>query len=347
MLDADETASFDEAMRHDPELKQASREMDCLAATVAVVTSRPIAPAAGQLERLQLRLGLKPAKATNWLGISGWAAAAALTLLLVIDRSSTRRGRSGEISQFHPVGSKSAESAPTPPNPKTEIDEKQSIARQRDLETDASRVLNVADGKVVAKVEAKRLIQELEMLRGQLEDFKQRDRQRLESGAGIAWPVVMRMLPPGTLASEHGGLALAKDEPSLTAMLGDALAAASLTGPTTDAILSKNSRQSESTTTEPSAIPIYDVARKSGTLVVTHLPLTTADEVYNLWVTTEADPEPSYVGRVPNSDIQGTDSYDFSLGPKTSVPTGFLLTKNPQGKPAAPSPKNTILQGPN
>ena len=157
---------------------------------------------------------------------------------------------------------------------------------------------------------------------------------------------MLRPLPPGALASAPGGLTLRKDEPPLTAVLGDALAAASIAAPTADPSLSRNSKLPASEPA-PSAIPIYDAARKSGTLVVTNLPLTTADEAYNLWVTTEADPKPYYVGRVPNSDTQGTGPYDFSLGSKTSVPTGFLLTKDPQGKPAAPSPKNTILLGPN
>lgn len=346
MLDADEAAGFDEAMRHDPELRRAYREIDRLAAAVAVVTTIPIAPAAGQLERLQLRLGLMPAKATNWLGISGWAAAAALTLVLLIDRSSSHGSVSAGNTRSHPIGAAPQESALTPPSPKPRAEEKQNVTRQIDSETDGTLALAGGDGKAVAKVEAKRLIQEIEVLRGQLENFQERDRQRFESVPGIAWPVVMRMVPPGASRGAHGGLALTKEDPSLTAMLGDALAAASTAAPAADPGLIRDG-QLPAPTAEPSAIPIYDAARKSGTLVVTNLPLTTANEAYNLWVTTQEDEKPVYVGRVPNSNDQGTVPYDFSLGPKTTVPTGYMLTKDPLGEPTPPTASNTVLQGPN
>jgi hypothetical protein len=48
MLDVDETANYDEAMRHDSGLRQAQQEMDCLVAAVAAVTTLPIKPRAGQ-----------------------------------------------------------------------------------------------------------------------------------------------------------------------------------------------------------------------------------------------------------------------------------------------------------
>ena len=85
MLDADESAIFDEAMRHDPVLRSAYLEMDRLSAAIAASTALPIEPKAGQLDRLQARLGLGPSKSAQfWLTISGWAAAAVLAILLTL-----------------------------------------------------------------------------------------------------------------------------------------------------------------------------------------------------------------------------------------------------------------------
>ena len=97
---------------------------------------------------------------------------------------------------------------------------------------------------------------------------------------------------------------------------------------------------------EPSAIPIYDSARDAGTLVVNNLPATTPDEAYNLWVTTKTGDKPVYVGRLPESNVRGGESFDFRLGSKATVPSGFILTRDRQGTPPLPSASSTVLQGP-
>ena len=56
MLDADEPAIFDQAMHHDPVLRDAYLEMDRLSAAIAASAAAPIEPRTGQLERLQNRL---------------------------------------------------------------------------------------------------------------------------------------------------------------------------------------------------------------------------------------------------------------------------------------------------
>jgi len=98
--------------------------------------------------------------------------------------------------------------------------------------------------------------------------------------------------------------------------------------------------------THPSAVPIYDAARDSGTLVVSNLPPAEAGAVYNLWVTGDSGGQPSYVGSLPQRSASGGDSFDFSLGSTSVLPTGFLLTKDPAGTPATPSQANTVLEGP-
>lgn len=339
MLDADEAAGFDEAMRHDPELRSAYQEMACLATAVAVVTTVPIAPRAGQLERLQERLGLNPSKGTNWFGISGWAAAAVLTMALVLDRDPATVH---QLAKNRPDGSAASPPSPpqiaTPGSPADRDGPDVADLQKGDLpDTSAA-----SDGKGYAKVETRRLIQEIEVLRDKLENFQERDRQRFEAVAGMAWPIVMRMVPPGTTGETAGGLALSKDGPPLAAMLGDALAGADLASGTT--VL--RAGELAAPDADPLAIPIYDAARDTGTLVVSNLSADPTVRRY-LWVKTQEGGSPVYVGELPATNNQGADSFDFSLGATGIVPAGFLLTEGGAGEPVPPSADNTILQGPN
>ena len=84
MLDAGESALFEDAMRHDPELRRTSIEMDRLATAIAAISAEPVTPAPEQLERLQRALGHShaPRKCPLWLAASGWSTAAALAALL-------------------------------------------------------------------------------------------------------------------------------------------------------------------------------------------------------------------------------------------------------------------------
>lgn len=348
MLDADEAASFDEASRLDPELNAACHQMDRLTTALAVAMAAPIAPRAGQLERLQLKLGLNPAKSINWLGISGWAAAAALTLILLLDRTSHRHALRPESARQ--TATDSQKSVDHPPTPGGSTDE-------APAETGSATAIRDSEGKTVAKVEAKRLIQEIEVLRGKLENFQKLDRKRFEAVPGMAWPIVMKMSPPGELPTTPDGLSLIHEDPLITAMLGDALSAANARASWDDPAAMATSAgltappgvaaaDAMPAGLPPSAIPIYDAARDSGTLVVSNLPLASATEAYSLWVTTETGGKPIYVGRLPESNALGAESFDFSLGSTAIVPSGFILTKDSQGTPASPSEENTVLLGP-
>jgi hypothetical protein len=349
MLDADAAAAFDEAMRRDPELRNAYQEMDRLAAAVAVTTTTPIAPQAGQLERLHLRLGLNAAKRANWLGITGWAAAAVLTLVLVLDRTQDRTNRAAEQATFHPA-TRQPQSVATPPEQSLTIEDDRSLTRAPEEIVDRGLAATHQDGdaRVIAKVETKRLIQEIEVLRGQLESVLERDRNRFESVPGMAWPIVVRMRPPETFTDAPSALALKLDDPAITSMLGDALTAANQPQPLADPFADRVivPPVTPAPYVEPSAIPIYDSARDTGTLVVSNLPAPTADEAYNLWVTTKTGDKPVHVGRLPESNVRGGESFDFSLGSKATVPSGFILTKDRQGTPPLPSGGSTVLQGP-
>ena len=347
MLDADEAAGFDEAMRQDPELRKAYREMNCLAAAVAAATVPPLAPRAGQLERLQSRLGLNPSKHPNWLGISGWAAAAALTMVLILDRNPAVETKIVRIETHLP----STKSEQRVSMPESTQQEEPTVVKETTPNTPPSGDGLIAtqenDVKTIVKVETKRLIQEIEVLRGKLENAQTRDRQRFEAVPGMAWPIVMTMSPPETEKEKEpptvAAVSISSNPPALTTILGDALAGnASYLNNIPN--FRENALPGKSLI--PSAIPIYDSARDSGTLVVSNLPAATANESYNLWVTTEDGAKPVHVGRLPEATVESAGSYDFSLGSKAIVPTGFFLTKDSQGATAAPSKANTVLQGP-
>lgn len=346
MLDSEEASAFDETMRHDPELRSAFREMDRLASAVAVTATIPIAPRAGQLERLHLRLGLSPQKRPNWLGISGWAAAACLALLLVIDRNS--------FSPSRPADSVAKSS-------EVRLDEKVAAAAEQRVISEKLQQSNLApviddsipqatehgsDGSVVVKVETKRLIQEIEVLREKLETVEQRDRQRFEPKPGMAWPIVMRMLPPATSGSIVGPLASNAEERTLTEEIVDALASSSMTaaGANHRGMQPSAPRTAD---TGASGIPIYDPTQGQGTLMVENLPEKAADQDYHLWVQTEQNGKPLRVGKLPEFSNVGANSFDFSLGARGVIPTAFILTKGNNSNPAVPSDSNTVLRGPN
>lgn len=344
MLDADETAAFDSAMRQDSELKDAYREIENLTAAVAAVTTIPIAPRAGQLESLHLRLGIGVSRRTNWLGISGWAAAAALMAFLAVNR---RPDVKHEI-----VGNAVSDPLPSVQHPPQKIDPQPNeliVQNPGSVDLITSEVMGGEDSSPthptepsppIVRAETKRLIQEIEVLREELEDFQERDRERFEVVPDMAWPIVMRMTSP------RSGVPLIKENeaPPLTAMLADALTAAS--DVSADGSIARNSPPVAYSGAEPSAIPIYDAARDIGTLYIDNLPASTDEEPYILWVTTEGSKQPVRVGKLPKSGNHKSESFDFNLGAPATIPTAFILTRGQRGQSESPSAANTVLRGP-
>lgn len=345
MLDADAAAGFDEAMRRDPELKNAYREMECLTAAVAAATTRPVAPRTGQLERLHLRLGLNVSHHTNWLGISGWAAAVVLTAILVFQHGPAHRDLTAKTPSASPTTTHhQIETLPSQPQVQNPQDEPIAAAESTDDRpnsggSDEAAPQDLAQNgevKTIVKVETRRLIQEIEVLRDKLEDFKERDRQRFEPVAGMAWPIVMRMTRPKDATPLSSALLPEQEDPTITAMLGDAMTAANRVSTLTDTVMA-----------EPSAIPIYDPARQTGTLYVTNLEPTQDNEDYYLWADTKKNGKPSLLGKLPKSNTRrGGESFDFNMASTSEIPSGFTLTKDRHGVPAPPSATNTILRGP-
>lgn len=296
MLDADENAIFNDAMRDDPALRTYSLELDRLSAAVAASTAIPVDHGTEPIESIRRRLKLNPAmRAGRLFALAGWGAAAVLAIALILSRS----GRSdASATQSKAVTSGTGKPAATP--------------------------------KPTSKVVAKRLSQEIEVLRGNLEKFQHRDQALFAPVPGMAMPVVMTMTPPGVPATES----------PITTMLGDAVRVSTVETEI------DNSGFPEPPPAVPSAMSIYDSARDLGTIVVTDLPEAAEDEAYNLWVTTESGGQPIYVGSLPESIANGAESFDFSLGSTLILPSGFIITLDPTDASPSPNENNIVLQGP-
>ncbi len=319
MLDAGESSLFEDAMRQDPELRRTGIEMDRLAAAIAAIRAEPVNPTPEHLERLQRALGHSqgPRKCALWLAATGWGTAAALAALL------------GWLVF-------------------TGVDEKPSTIPSEVVQPPETATSTAQD----ASLETRRLMAEIDVLRQNLEEFHQRDRAMFQVVPGRALQIVMTMVPPGADASATL---------ATTAMLGDALAAINRdTAAGTDEIENLPTGEipgewpAEDENAAPPAppapavaVPIYDAARDTGTLVVSSLPPAPRGRVYHLWVSTSAGTRPVYLGKLPDNSVSGAESFDFSLGSTMILPTSFMLTLGPAGTPAPPSEENTVLAGPN
>ena len=351
MLDAEESTIFDDAMRHDPVLQSAFLEMDRLSAAIAVTQALPVKPTPDQLERLQTRLGLiKTQRSHFWPAVAGWSVAAVLAILLtlhltgIIDQLDMR---TLGFSNTSPPPPGSATAHDNPSNGKSGTLTKPPDANTHLPITDTPGAGKEPEAKGTAKVETKRLNQEIEVLRDHLEKFQNRDRALFEVVPGMALPIVMTMTPPGVAAADPAFFAKNDEHSPITTLLGDALTA--LTGVSSGKTPVPPAGQPNHLTSlpeHPTAIPIYDAARDSGTLVVSNLPPAAEGEAYNLWVSTEPGAQPVYVGSLPENSASGADTFDFSLGSTMVLPSGFILTRDPLDAPATPSETNTVLQGP-
>jgi len=322
MLDAEESSTFDDTMRDDPALHSATMEMDRLSAAIASTLAQPVEPKPGQLERLQSRLGLIPTHRTHFrAAVAGWTVAAVLGTLLTLHLTGSigQRGSPSPIASTTPL--RVATSTPeTPP-----------------------AVKDMA-GETPIKVETKRLNQEIDVLRDNLEKIQNRDRAIFEAVPGTALPIVMAMSPPGIALEDSAPVTRIDEHSPLTTLLGDALT--TLTGAIANDSAAGQVGAHTSLPDHPAAIPIYDAARDAGTLVVSNLPPAAANQVYNLWVTTQASDKPVFVGSLPENCAAGTNPFDFSLGTSGILPSGFVITRDLQGAPASPTETNTVLRGP-
>lgn len=331
MLKSGEAAEFDEAVRQDPNLRQAYREINVLCAAVAAASVAPLAPRAGELQRLQTRLGLRSSKSLNWPGISGWfAAAAALTFILLVDRNPPAPMESASNNATPHVTKRDGlmiqktkiQELAAQPSSDRGFESVKKATINRDIATQDSKM------ELKTKVETKHLVREIAVLREKLEGFENRERERMGLVPGMAWPIVMKMRPPRATAQ----IASTEDtETSVVNVLGDALAGKS-------SLVDNQAVKSTVGADTPSAVPIYDPATGTGTLVVNNLSNT------NLWVKARGESEPRLLGKIPQSS-EAYESVGFELRAGT-IPDSFMITSDSAGNNAPPSEGNTILIGP-
>ena len=355
MLDSDETAAFDEAMRHDPALKSAAREMDRISAAVALATSHPVAPREGHLERIEARLGLQgPRRMPWWIGLSGWAAAAVLALLLAWHAGGKRPSPASPVVQTlapelakPPAGG--GDQAAVPPDHPDEAENEKSVV-------DATRPSpEVPSPGILISRDTEQGAREIAALQDQLRSYQERERIRTQVISGVALPVIMKMSPPDTKVVQD--VTLAMNDSPIFQLLGESYRATQFTkqevGDTVDVTAANApdktllpNTQSPPAETAPGAIPIYDAARDAGTLVVSNLPAAAKGREYNLWVQTRQGEPPVRLGVLPDAGTSPSESFDFSLGSNGVLPSGFILTQDPKDQPAVPGAQNTVLQSP-
>lgn len=327
MLDADEATSFDEAVKTDPALKMACQEMDFLSAAIAVSSSVPITPKAGQLEKLHLRLGLNQPRRTNWLGISGWAAAAVLTLVLFSQRvphfqKSTAKASEPSQHSALKIATRRAMSPVTEDSP---IAVPQAQSPTQETSEGPSKTKSSGSDRSYAVVEYRHLIQKIEVLQEKVEQLQSRERQRLEVKPDVAWPIVMRMRPPQATAEKDNDILA---EPSLTETLGDALAANNDKEPvpsigTTDPKKEKETRLANNDPLpETTPISIYDPATGKGMLVAD---LPAPEEGTTLTLVADTADGPYVVGTIP-SNGKASQKLDYEL-PAAMIPLGMSVTR--------------------
>ena len=342
MLSPNEAKSFDDAMRRDPALRSACLEMDRLSAAIAAATATPITPQPGQFEQVQSRLGFGPPKSPQfWLAVSGWATATVLAVALVLILTGVigqwGLARMADGDQPHPKDNPATikTTGTSQPNRIAAANSGKSRSGKNPAPSGLRPAAKESDNKSTAKVESKHLNQEIELPRDNLDKAQNRDRALFDVVPGMALPIVMTMNPPSMAADDPTLFAKSDERSPLTTLLGDALT--SLTGAST---------ATADPPDHPTAIPIYDAARDQGALAVSNLPPAPDGECYNLWVTTQNGSRPIYVGTLPPSSASGADTFDFTLGSTGVLPSGFLLTRDPEDAPASPTPANTVLQGP-
>ena len=335
MLDADEASGFDDALRHDPELRDAYREMNSLSAAIAAASVAPLAPRPEQLQRLKSRLSLKKPSSINWAAISGWGAAAAVTTAFLLDHGNVLSTHNPTQASKSPQPGKKSESTASPqqaPNGNTGLSDVPPMLS--DAGDNTTMAALAAHALEAPQTQNQQLKKELDLLREKIRVADNRDKQRIEPVQGLAWPIVMTMKPPGAIVA---AAAANLQAPAITDVLGDALAGSSsmVDGRTSEAGKSDS----------PAAVPIYDPDTGEGTIVIS-LPKESADEPHYLWVIPEGDGrQPEIVGQLPAISPGGLGPVAFSLKTGT-IPHNFIITNDADGESAPPSEANTILIGP-
>jgi hypothetical protein len=322
-----------------PQSRQKQKLINLVATLVAVDNSRPMQPSAGSLDAIHLKISQRSSMSVKqrlfvW---SGWGAAAAITLFVMIRPS------------FNPVDELTADEAgkstisrlSLPYQPK---DTSLLNSANNDSDHTSSNENNTPstphDKSRSMREQQRSLIQKIEHLRNQVALLASRDTERLIAQDGVTWPIIMKLTAPGS----DPATAIVQN-PILGAMLNQDLRE-------TAGIQDKNLKEASQTSearpdlTIPSAVPIYDSARDIGQLLVNNLSAPVEGQAYFLWVQSDNAQQPILVGTLPDA-IGYSETFDFKLGSTGIIPDQFLITQDAVLYPQVPSSSNTVLHGPN
>jgi hypothetical protein len=331
---------------------------DLVASVVAIEQSRPLRPRADSLSKIHRAISreMPLTAAQRWFVSSGWAVAACVTLLFLWKPVTQMRKASPETqitttSQPTQIIENNVTQTPTivalPDALQPEIAEN---SKQFQKQNANPRVDDVQ----------RKLIQEIEVLRKEVEILAVRDTERLVVQGGVSWPIIMKLTRPGT----DPNAAIVQD-PLLSALLNSQVPTGSPTNnetiasnnPTTTAragqlppnegefLTQADSQPIATDVNMPSAVPVYDPARDEGQFIVNNLSYPQEGNEYFLWVKTNNAATPVLVGTLPGN-IQNNESFSFRLGSTGLIPQSFLVTQGAAKSPSLPSATNTVLQGP-
>lgn len=344
-----------------PQSRQKQELLNLVATLVAVDNSRPIRPSARSLDVIHLKISQRSSLSAKqrlfvW---SGWAAAAAITLFVIIRPS------------FNPVDELTANEAGTSTISRPSLlypPKDTSLLHSANNDSDhtfsnENKTPSTPYDKSRSMREQRSLIQKIEQLRNQVALLASRDTERLTAQDGVTWPIIMKLTTPGSdpataiVQNPILGVMLNQDSRKTVSIqdenLKEALARQGRlpegeTASSQDENLKEASQTSEAIPdlTIPSAVPIYDSARDIGQLLVNNLSAPVEGQAYFLWVQSDNAQQPILVGTLPDA-IGDSETFDFKLGSTGIIPDQFLITQDAVLYPQVPSTSNTILQGPN
>jgi hypothetical protein len=341
-----------------PKSREQNNVADLVATVVAIDQSRPIRPRADSLSKIHRTISrempLTPAQ--RWIVSSGWAVAAAVTVFFLW-KPVTRFGNSAPESQI------TATPQPIqPPENKAQPVPKIVVAPESTQPEIAENSHHVQKQSVNPRADdvQRKLIQEIEVLRKEVEILAVRDTERLVVQGGVSWPIIMKLTRPGTdpdsaivqdpllsafLDNQVASGAPANNESIATNTTTPSLRIAGVPGNEGELLAQADAQPAVPDLNMPSAVPVYDPARDEGQFIVNNLPDPQEGNEYFLWVQSDKAAGPVLVGTLPNN-IQNNESFSFQLGSKGLIPQSFLVTQDTARAPSVPSTANTILQGP-
>lgn len=317
-----------------PQARRKRELADLVSTVIALDQSRPLRPRKNSLEVIVGKISSRPSTSLQQRSFAwtGWAAAAAMAILFIMQDHSSTIATLSPNNQNHTSSIKTT--SPHASNPHV-----QAVTSAH--ATDESQSQSSQEGAATANMreQQRSLIQEIETLRKEVVLLASRDAQRLVARDGISWPIIMKLTAPGT-----DPLAVVVKDPVLGAMFD---VAAAERGATVRDPLNAGSEANAVTPNPalPSAVPIYDPARDSGQLLINNLDAPAAGQAYFLWVQSDNSNQPVLVGSLPEN-FASSETFDFRLGAVGIIPDRFLITQDSQSSPSSPNASNTILRSP-